>query len=80
VIARVIQAAQCIQFRARAAHAYFAFNWFGPMPLSNTSSPARKSQVGLSMLANNRLQATWAGWEVVGRRVGRAPIAPEPER
>ncbi len=31
-------------------------------------------------LSNNRLQATWAGWEVVGRRVGRSPTAPEPGR
>ena len=29
---------------------------------------------------NNRLQATWAGWELLGRRVGRSPTAPEPER
>ena len=31
-------------------------------------------------LSNNRLQATWACWEVVGRRVGRSPTAPEPGR
>ena len=22
----------------------------------------------------------WAGWEVLGRRIGRSPTAPEPER
>ncbi len=32
------------------------------------------------MSPNNRLQATAAGWEVMVRRVGRAPTAPEPER
>jgi len=43
-------------------------------------SPAAPVTIEHIHLSNNRLQATWACWEVVGRRVGRSPTAPEPGR